>query len=144
MNNNFNLLKHIRYICMYLFFVFLIINLLKNLFIFIYLFIWLHQVLVAACGIFLATCGIFNCGMWTLMQDLVPWPGIEPWPPALGAQSLSHWITREVPIYLFFKYSKKRKRKPSFSCPHSYPLPSLCKSRQLIIHYVIYNIYTYI
>ena len=28
-----------------------------------------------------------SCSMW----DLVPWPGIEPWPPALGAWSLSHW-----------------------------------------------------
>ena len=27
---------------------------------------------------------------------LVPWPGIKPKPPALGAQSLPHWITREV------------------------------------------------
>ena len=31
------------------------------------------------------------------MWDLVPWPGIEPGPPALGEQSLSHWTTREVP-----------------------------------------------
>ena len=30
---------------------------------------------------------IFSCGMW----DLVPRPGIEPRPPALGAQSLSDW-----------------------------------------------------
>ena len=30
--------------------------------------------------------------------DLVPWPGIEPGRPALGAQSLSHWTTREVPL----------------------------------------------
>ena len=29
------------------------------------------------------------------MWDQVPWPGIEPWPPALGAQSLSRWTTRE-------------------------------------------------
>ena len=35
----------------------------------------------------------FSCGRW----DLIPWPGIEPGPPALGAQSLSHWTTREVP-----------------------------------------------
>ena len=32
------------------------------------------------------------------MWDLVPWPGIEPRPPALGAQSLSHWPIREVPL----------------------------------------------
>ena len=27
---------------------------------------------------------------------LVPHPGIEPMPPALGAQSLNHWTAREV------------------------------------------------
>ena len=27
---------------------------------------------------------------------LVPWPGIEPMPPALQAWSLNHWTTREV------------------------------------------------
>ena len=40
--------------------------------------------------------------MWTLswgLWDLVPWPGMEPRPPALGAQSLSHWTTREVPPF---------------------------------------------
>ena len=45
--------------------------------------------------------GSFSCGMW----NLVPWPGFEPGPPVLGAQSLSHWTTREVPwchlIYSF-------------------------------------------
>ena len=29
--------------------------------------------------------------------DLVPWPGIEPGPPALGTWSLNHWATREIP-----------------------------------------------
>ena len=55
------------------------------------LFILLHQVLGAACG-------IFSCGMWTLsygMWDLVPWPGIEHRPPALAVWNLSHWTTRE-------------------------------------------------
>ena len=28
----------------------------------------------------------------------VPRPGIEPWPPALAAQNLSPWTTREVPF----------------------------------------------
>ena len=39
------------------------------------------------------------------MRDLliVPRPGIEPMPPALGAQSLNHWTTREVPISQFLK-----------------------------------------
>lgn len=30
-------------------------------------------------------------------MDLIPLPGIEPWHPELGAQSLSHWSTGEVP-----------------------------------------------
>ena len=37
---------------------------------------------------------VLSCSMW----DPVHWPGIEPWPPALAAQSLSHWATKEVPI----------------------------------------------
>ena len=32
------------------------------------------------------------------LLDLVPWPGMEPGPPALGAWSLRHWTTREVPV----------------------------------------------
>ena len=39
-----------------------------------------------------------SCSTW----DLVPWPGIEPSPPALGARSLSHWTTKEIPRYSFF------------------------------------------
>ena len=35
------------------------------------------------------------CGTW----DLVPWPGIEPRPPALGAGHLTHWAAREVPAH---------------------------------------------
>ena len=38
------------------------------------------------------------------MWDLVPWPGIEPGPPALGVWSLSHWTTREVPLFLFLVF----------------------------------------
>ena len=37
----------------------------------------------------------FPWGMW----DLVFWPGVEPRPPALGPQSLSHWTTRGVPSF---------------------------------------------
>ena len=50
--------------------------------------------------IFVVACSIFSCGMWILgcsMWDLVPWPGIELGAPELGAWSLSHWTTREVP-----------------------------------------------
>ena len=41
-------------------------------------------------------------GLSFIIWDPVPWPGIEPGikpgPPALGAQSLNHWTTREVPL----------------------------------------------
>ena len=42
--------------------------------------------------IYLAVPGL-SCGRW----DLVPGPGREPRPPALGVQSLGHWTSREVP-----------------------------------------------
>ena len=70
-----------------------------NMYLFL-LFIWLLWVLVATRRIFIAACRIFSCGVWALscgMWDLVHWPGIEPTPPALGAWSLNHWTTREVP-----------------------------------------------
>ena len=41
--------------------------------------------------------GIFSCSMW----DLVTWTGFEPRCPTLGAWSLSHWMTREVPSLIF-------------------------------------------
>ena len=57
---------------------------------------WLQHVgsavLVMAC----CCMWILSCSLWVL----VPWPGMEPRPPALGIQSLGHWITREVPILL--------------------------------------------
>lgn len=42
----------------------------------IYLFIWLHRVLVEACVTFALACGIFPHGMWAL----VPCPEIKPKP----------------------------------------------------------------
>ena len=33
---------------------------------------------------------------------LVPWPGFEPVPPTVEAQSLNHWTTREVPHSNYF------------------------------------------
>ena len=41
--------------------------------------------------IYLAALGLSG-DMW----DPVSWPGIEPRPPALGVQSLTHWSTREI------------------------------------------------
>ena len=60
-------------------------------------FTWLHQVLVVAYRIFSCDMQTLRCGMW----DLVPWPGIEPGTPALGARNLKHWTTREVPLPQF-------------------------------------------
>ena len=73
---------------------------------FLYVFIWLPQVLVVAGKIFVVSCKIFavhglsSCGMWALEHAgsgvmahrlncsmacgiLVSWPGIEPTSPAL-------------------------------------------------------------
>ena len=59
-----------------------------------YLFTWLCWVLVVTCRILRPCCSVqdISCGMW----DLVPQLGLEPMPPTTGAQSLSHWTTREV------------------------------------------------
>ena len=46
---------------------------------------------------------IFGC---TRLRSGVPWPGIEPGPPALGAQSLKHSTTREVPSLQFKKITR--------------------------------------
>ena len=45
--------------------------------------------------------GIFTCGMCSL----APRPGMEARIPALGAQSLSHSTTREVPILEYFNHT---------------------------------------
>ena len=70
-----------------------------------YIFVWcnwkwyfffflLYWVLVVASRIFNPCCSMqtLSCGMW----DLVPQPGINPRPPALGVRSLSHWTTKDV------------------------------------------------
>ena len=57
-----------------------------------------HKVVCSMWVLLDVACRIFACGTQTLswgIWDLIPWPGIKPWPPALGAWSLSHWITEE-------------------------------------------------
>ena len=66
-----------------------------------------------------------SCHMW----DLVPWQGIEPGPPALGAQNLSHWITREVHIAPFHqKPFRKGEGGRTYICTYSRSPPpwNLC------------------
>ena len=46
-------------------------------------FIWLHQILVVACNVFVAMCRIFSC----VTEDPVSWTEIKPGTPASGAQS---------------------------------------------------------
>ena len=53
--------------------------------IYFFIFIWPPQVSVAALQIFRCSMQALSCGMW----HLVPWSGIKPRPPALGAWSLA-------------------------------------------------------
>ena len=69
-------------------------------------------------SIYLSALGL-SCGMW----DLVPWPGIEPGPPALGAWSLSLWTTREVPTLKLF--SGQSQLPYHFTCKYCSNLPIL-------------------
>ena len=48
--------------------------------------------------VFFLAAPCFSCSMW----DLVPWPGIEPRSPMLGAWSLSHWTTGKSPKFYIF------------------------------------------
>ena len=64
---------------------------------------------LAGSSIFVAARGIFSCGMQTLSYgtyDLIPWSGMEPGSPTLGAWSLSHWTPREVPHHTLFRYAQ--------------------------------------
>ena len=81
----------------------------------------------------------FCCGMW----DIVPRPGIELVPPALGAQSVCLWTSREAPLLLsewgivatflsFFwalelRRSKERKRMGRAGCtePGNWVVPGV-------------------
>ena len=70
----------------------------KNFFFFFFLMATFFLKFIWQCGILVLALGIFSCSMW----DLVPWLGIKPGHPALGAQSLSHWTIREVPGDLLY------------------------------------------
>ena len=63
-----------------------------------YLFTWLQRVLVTALRTFSCSLRTLSWGMW----NLIPCPGIEAQPPALGAWSLSQWTAREVPGWFCF------------------------------------------
>ena len=50
---------------------------------YIYKNFYIYVSIYLVCRVLVAACEVFSCSMW----DLVPWPGIEPGPPAMGAQS---------------------------------------------------------
>ena len=64
-------------------------------FLLIYLFIWLHQVLVAGCGIFVGAHRLSSCSL--AHKILIPWPEIELASPALAVGFFSTTPTRQVP-----------------------------------------------
>ena len=70
--------------------------------------------------IYLAAPGL-SCGMWYL----VPWAEIELRPTSLGAQSLSHWATREV----------LPKRLLSTRCPYASTSHIPAKRLQCLFHH---------
>ena len=54
-----------------------------------------------SCTLLIVVVGLLILGR-LMQQRRVPKPGIKPVPPALGARSLNHWITREVPPISFY------------------------------------------
>ena len=45
-----------------------------------------------------------GCNLWHGEAVLVPQPGMEPTPPALAAQSINPWTTREVLVFYALHY----------------------------------------
>ena len=82
---------------------------------FILSFFNIYFIYLAASGL---SCSIqiLACGMW----DLVPWPGIEPEPPALGLWSLSHWTNREVPLVYSYTQSIAKHLEQSACVPRHF------------------------
>ena len=72
-----------------------------------YLFIWLHQVLIAVCGIFSVSCEMFHwgphgstCALW----DLNSLTRGQTYVPCTARWILNHGTTREVPEALILFY----------------------------------------
>ena len=63
--------------------------------------LFFKRIFVWLCWVLVVVCEIFSCGMW----DLVPWPGIEPRPPALGAWSLRYCTSVLKSLTLHFMIS---------------------------------------
>ena len=70
-----------------------------------FLFIYLFNLILVTPGLSCSMRDLFSCGMRDIyfhfscgMRDVVPWSGIEPGPLELGARTLNHGTTREVPL----------------------------------------------
>ena len=63
------------------------------------------------------------------MWDLVPWPGMESGLPALGAQSLCHLTTKNVPGYFYILATSPN---VSFVLSHLYP--------QTLVHFAFFSL----
>ena len=59
---------------------------------------------------------LFLGGGWRFVACgiLVPWSGIQPTPSALEAQSLSHWTTREVSLFILLKHIQSQVLRPAY------------------------------
>lgn len=57
----------------------------------------LHVVLLTSCDLSLEAVFFFFFGHRTSCEILIPWPGVEHLPPAMGAWNLNHCTPREVP-----------------------------------------------
>ena len=90
--------------------------------------LWHMESLVGACGIFCYSMEILTCGIW----DLVPWPGIEPRPPALWVWSVSHCITREVLQWPIFVYNNIVNRCELRTQPKIYSFNNICSNLVLL------------
>ena len=60
---------------------------------------WVHQVLMAARGIFSGGIKLLSYGVGALAS----WPRTESRPPSSGAWGLSHWATGQVPCLTVYR-----------------------------------------
>ena len=79
------------------------------------------------------TCRIFSCSVRSLsysMWDLVPWPGIEPGPSALGAWSIIHSLDQQGNSVFYFLKPEALKFRSHiilyWSCPTFLSLMTTC------------------
>ena len=79
------------------------------------------------CGVFVLFCFWWSCVAFRIP---LPSPGCKPAPPAVEAQSLNHWTTRDVPNQSFKKCVKKKKK----NSPYAITLKSFRKKCSFFSH----------